>query len=133
MKSSQNIPMTLAICLRGAANGISATVLQGRRPSTVESDLSVIEEVATQLDALAGELEAGAQGGEQEPGDEWKAIEWCGHNVAEFDRYEGKHYIKWIADDLTRHETVGTDWRDAVTKAMAEDAASEQASEVANG
>lgn len=216
MKSSQNIPRTLFICLGGALAGIRAS-LAGQEPSSIDNDLSVIEEVGKELlkmsdamaeqgatedllsegapegdgtvkadpsplslrldadpvfgilgtrnvnvlwsyapydldnwkgrDSTVGDLLArsdkelmrvrhfGAkgvervaklrawvdeQGAEQEGPSANEMLEWACENVCEFRKVRGKVRVIWIDGTLQTRSKYGTDWRDAITKAMGE-------------
>lgn len=58
-----------------------------------------------------------------EPSDAWAVVEWCGNNAADFNRHSGVCYVTWIGSDLDARSTKGATWREAITRAMAEDKA----------
>jgi hypothetical protein len=115
MKTSDNRLMVLATILRTSLD--SPSFLPGR-------DSDTIRDVADELEALA-QLPVSDNSGEG-PSD-GEMLEWVCENVSEFRKVRGKVRVTWIAEGLQTRSKYGTDWRDAIRRAMAEDAAGERA------
>jgi hypothetical protein len=128
MNTERNRPATMAAMLRAIVPLI--------RRGITEGSITAIECVADELESLAAVETTGATLGANDAQiAEAKAalvgegpsvddmLEWACENVCEFRKVRGKVRVIWIDASFETRSKYGDTWREAITKAMAEQAA----------
>lgn len=119
MRTVDNRLMVLSISTRAARDAMGRNAERAHQPGFADA-YDALETIAAELETLARE------GPSVDP-----KLEWIGENVCEIVRcreHDGVS-VHWIDGDLDEHFTEGPTIGDAITKAMAEDAAGEQSTQ----